>query len=89
MCSSVGGLNLISESQWRIIEEDIKTSFDAWTSYYSLLILTNKELACSLVPIHVKFNLLKFIFSLDRTIRDIATINRLLCQLNNWINGTE
>ena len=89
MCSIGGVVTLISESQWQFIEENIKVSFDAWTSYYSLLIRTNKEFACSLIPVHVKFNLLQFIFSLDRSIRDIGTINKLLFELNKFINGTE
>jgi hypothetical protein len=70
---------------WICIEENIKVSLDAWTSYYSRLLFINKELAERLVIIDTKYKLLQFIIALDRKKRPIETINKLLCQLNTWI----
>ena len=86
MCSSA---ILISDLEWTFIEENIKVSLDAWSNYYSRLSYTNKDLACSLIPIHVKFKILQFIFSLERSARHVETINKLLGYLNSWIAGNE
>ena len=86
MCSSN---NLISDLEWSFVEENIKISFDAWSNYYSRLFHTNNDLACSLIPIHVKFKILQFIFSLDRSARCVDTVNKLLEYLNRWISGGE
>jgi cellobiose-specific phosphotransferase system component IIB len=80
---------LISDLEWTFIEENISISLDAWSNYYSRLFHTNKDLACSLVAVHVKFKILQFIFSLDRGSRPVHVINNLLDYLNTWISGKE
>ena len=84
MCNSATS---ISNLEWILIEDNIKVAFNSWSKYYDRLIYTNKDLACQLVPLHVKFKILQFIFSLDRSQRHVETINILLEYLINWVAG--